>query len=97
MPITKEQSMESLYWLQHCGSWFGFAEPARFAQHKDGGYFASASTGEPIHARVCNGYHNPGSGIAPWATDSNGEESFAQVPDFSDDFDSTKVVIHEQS
>lgn len=57
----------NLHWLQHCGSWFGFSEPARFQPHPEGGYFASVATGEQIASVVQNGFMNPERGLAPWA------------------------------
>jgi hypothetical protein len=67
MTDASESPATSLHWLQHCGSWFAFAEPAAFMQHKDGGYFASIATGEHVQSVASNGYRNPESGLAPWA------------------------------
>lgn len=48
-----------VHWLTRLNSWFGFAEPAQFVEHKDGGYFASVATGEQIHALVYQGTAAP--------------------------------------
>lgn len=66
-PEHHKEQESGLFWLQHCGNWFGFAEPVQFTQHKDGGFFASVATGEQVFSSVRNGYRNPERGIAPWA------------------------------
>lgn len=58
----------AIHWLQHCNSWFGFTEPAKFVQHRDGGFFASVATDEQIHSVIQNGLRAPSKGLAPWAT-----------------------------
>jgi hypothetical protein len=49
----------SIYWLQHCNCWFGFAEPARFISHPDGGYFAKHHSTEQIFSIIQNGLKRP--------------------------------------
>ena len=56
-----------IHWIQHCGSWFGFTEPARYVPGNDGGNFVSVATGAPLHSIAQNGMRNPERGLTPWA------------------------------
>ena len=59
MAVVTQKTVNGVFWLKHCGSWFGFAEKARFQQHEDGGYFASEATGKQIHTIQQNGFSEP--------------------------------------
>jgi len=63
--------MADVHWLCHCGSWFGFNEPACFVPHKDGGYFASIADGYPLQSRIQNGTNDPRRGLSAWASQEN--------------------------
>lgn len=59
--------MEELFWLLRFESWFAFDEPAKFVEHRDGGFFVSQASGEQIYSVLQNGCISPERGIAPWA------------------------------
>jgi len=55
----REKTVGAVHWMLHCRSWFGFSEPAKFAEHPDGGFFASNATGQQIHSIAQNGFTEP--------------------------------------
>lgn len=47
-----------MFYLKHGGSWFGFAEPARFQSDSGGGYFVNLK-GEEVRSLRQFGYKPP--------------------------------------
>jgi hypothetical protein len=53
------KQINGVYWIKHCGSWFGFNEPVEVVADARGAYFASQHTGERVPTMVLGGLKEP--------------------------------------
>lgn len=53
------KQISGVYWIKHCGSWFGFNEPVEVVAHANGAYFASKHTGERVPTMTLGGTKEP--------------------------------------
>lgn len=52
------------FWLRHCGSWFGFREPAKFVRNTEtGGHFAGYYSAAILHSSFQNGRTPPSASL----------------------------------
>lgn len=57
--MNSNWSVGKTWWLMHCNCYFGFDAPAKFVEHKDGGFFVSQDTGEHVTATIYQGLRRP--------------------------------------
>ena len=61
LATVQRKEASGLHWLKHCGSWFGFTEPAEFRTcvRDGGGFFATVASGDQLAAVAENGRTEP--------------------------------------